>query len=1005
LFRDGLSIGTDSYSQKAIGGNVTLGSDYGAAIGTGLESFDGDIAEALIYNRALSPSEIAQMNDYLRAKWLPGSLARAPRPADGATDVCRKAVLSWEPTAGAPPANGHRVFFSSDSSEVEGGSAGANQGLTSDPEFDTAALPFALGYETTYYWRIDEANIVTGWDEGSVWQFTTEPLGYQMPNSSISARADSSEPGQGPENTINDSGLSDDLHSKEPEAMWISALGATQPNWIEYEFDKVYRLHKMWVWNHNTTLENTIGMGVKNATIEYSTDGENYTPLGPTHEFARAPGADGYAHNTEIDLEGVAARYVRITAASNWGGIFDQHGLSEVRFFYVPVRARDLYPEDEATVAVDVTLTWRGGREGVTNEVYLSTDAQAVANGSVSPAMLLSSTCESSYGPLSLDMGTTYYWKVSEVNNAGQPNAWHSDVLSFTTIDSRIVDNMDSYGDADTPGDPGGRIWYTWKDGQGWTDPAPGYSGNRSGSVVDRGTDPTLGGSALMYYYDNDGTNFFGTSGMKFYSEATATVADLPISTDWTIGGAKALSLWFYGDADNVAGPLDQMYMKLNGVKVPYDGAMTDVQESGWHEWLLDLASLGIDLSNVTSISIGFGDESNTTTPGASGLVIFDEIRLYPSRCILARRSEAFAGVDYIEDCVVDYRELEAMAGEWLGGGDVNPHLFPYQWVFERHSDNPVLSAVPGTWEATWFTVDSLIQTDGPLNMYYSASDVGNLNVKLGLAYSDDGIAWQRYSSDPIWENAWDHFLRDVRVYQFGDSDFWLYYSDGDEHIDLAFSNDGINWQNYEHNPILEVSQSWEYHVMQERVMKISENQWFMWYSTYAGGKPRVTGVATSEDGIHWSKYEDNPVLTLGEDGEWDDYSAFQPLVFHQDDYFHMIYTGSSTTNSTGYRLGYALSKDGILWTKSPDNPIFVPGSGGAWDAGKVSCPTLVRTGPNTFNIYYAGATASGATYLGIGLAQAQLNSIATNLNTDDITNFKDLAILAELWLESQMWP
>jgi predicted GH43/DUF377 family glycosyl hydrolase len=139
----------------------------------------------------------------------------------------------------------------------------------------------------------------------------------------------------------------------------------------------------------------------------------------------------------------------------------------------------------------------------------------------------------------------------------------------------------------------------------------------------------------------------------------------------------------------------------------------------------------------------------------------------------------------------------------------------------------------------------------------------------------------------------------------------------------LARSSDGIHWKNYEQNPILVPSQPWEHYVMQQRVLRL-DRLWHMWYSTY-GPKPRVTGYATSRDGTDWVKFEGNPVLPLGTPGQWDDYSAFQPFVFHQDDYFHMVYNGSSKRSPTGYRWGYAWSKDGIHWTKSPDNPIFLP--------------------------------------------------------------------------------
>jgi len=59
------------------------------------------------------------------------------------------------------------------------------------------------------------------------------------------------------------------------------------------------------------------------------------------------------------------AKSVRITANSNWGGpIFNQYGLSEVRFLYIPVNAREASPDSGATdVELDVTLRWRPGRE------------------------------------------------------------------------------------------------------------------------------------------------------------------------------------------------------------------------------------------------------------------------------------------------------------------------------------------------------------------------------------------------------------------------------------------------------------------------------------------------------------------------------------------------------------------------------------------------------------------------------------------------------------------
>ncbi|MHC4168243.1 MAG: discoidin domain-containing protein, partial [Planctomycetota bacterium] len=149
------------------------------------------------------------------------------------------------------------------------------------------------------------------------------------------------------------------------EDMWLGGF-EPQPTWIEYQFDKVYELHEMWVWNQNQAVESSIGYGFRDVSIEYSIDSIGYTTLGAAHEFAQAPGVPDNEHDTTVDLGGITAKYVRLTANSNWnlGGWLSQCGLSEVRFYYIPVWAREPEPADGAiNVYPDVVLGWRAGRE------------------------------------------------------------------------------------------------------------------------------------------------------------------------------------------------------------------------------------------------------------------------------------------------------------------------------------------------------------------------------------------------------------------------------------------------------------------------------------------------------------------------------------------------------------------------------------------------------------------------------------------------------------------
>ena len=65
--------------------------------------------------------------------------------------------------------------------------------------------------------------------------------------------------------------------------------------------------------------------------------------------------------------------------------------------------------------------------------------------------------------------------------------------------------------------------------------------------------------------------------------------------------------------------------MKINGVKVIYsDSANLAIRR--WNQWNIDLTSLGINLSNVSTFTIGF---ERTGATGGTGTVLFDDIRLY----------------------------------------------------------------------------------------------------------------------------------------------------------------------------------------------------------------------------------------------------------------------------------------------------------------------------------------------------------------------------------------
>ena len=536
----------------------------------------------------------------------PNTSARSPQPAHESRDVARdETALAWTP---GELAVSHDVYFGKSFEDVNAAT------LVSDAfKGNQAGTTYALDrleLETTYYWRIDEVNSPPDSTtfKGKVWSFATEPFAYPIGN--IIATASSSAPNQYPENTVNGSGLDAGglLHGNgSAGTMWISNLAGVQPSWIEYEFDQVYKLHQMQVWNYNETWERMIGVGVKDATIEYSVDGVDYTTLGTTHEFAQGPGAADYAHNTTVDFGGVTASHVRLTANSNWGGgILNQYGLSEIRFSYVPVVAREPFPASGATdVDLDVTLSWRAGREAVQHDVYLGTDEQAVLDGTAG----VTAVSRAKHGPLSLDLGQTYFWKVNEVNMAQTPDLWESDTWSFATPEYFVVEDFESFNDLAAEEEGSDLIYLTWIDGF---------------------DNPTANGSTMGYTVpfepsmETDTVHGDRQSAPMMYNNATAALSEVTrtfAAQNWTVHGVQTLSLWFFGDVNNVPG---QLYVKVNGAKVAYDGDSDNLRTPTWQPWNIDLASIGVNLQSVASLAIGIEGGS------AAGTLLLDDIRLYP---------------------------------------------------------------------------------------------------------------------------------------------------------------------------------------------------------------------------------------------------------------------------------------------------------------------------------------------------------------------------------------
>jgi hypothetical protein len=523
------------------------------------DEFTGQVDDVHFFNHPLSKDEIINV---MEGKGF--TLATRPEPPDGAVFYDTWLTLAWKP---GDFAVSHNVYFGENLEDVNDGTDNTFQGNQVDASLVVGfpGFPYSDGLVpgTTYYWRIDEVNLVnpdSPW-KGDLWSFTIPPKTAYSPD-----------PADGAEFVELNAQLS-----------WAIGFG-TKLHYIVFgdDFDEV-----------NNAESTPVG------------DRSNYNP-GPL-KMARTYYWRVDEYDGSETYKGDVWSFTTIGAVSGPN------------------------PADGAVdVKPSVVLTWDAGSVAILHNVYFGTDADAVKNATTDSPEYKGTKAfrDDSYEPDKLMLNTTYFWRIDEVNDFNPDSPWAGNIWSFTTGNFFVIDDFESYNSEDK------QIWLSWYDGIGFGGPGiePYFEGNRTGSIVgdedtDSYTEETIihsGKQSMPYFYDNN------KQGFLHYSEVELTL-DYP--RDWTHQGVDKLIIWFCGDSSNDAEPLYVAVSNSTGepsVVVYDDPAATQI--GVWSEWVIPLqifTDQGIDLTDVDRIAIGIGTQGNTTRPGGSGKMYFDDIRLY----------------------------------------------------------------------------------------------------------------------------------------------------------------------------------------------------------------------------------------------------------------------------------------------------------------------------------------------------------------------------------------
>jgi hypothetical protein len=128
------------------------------------------------------------------------------------------------------------------------------------------------------------------------------------------------------------------------------------------------------------------------------------------------------------------------------------------------------------------------------------------------------------------------------------------------------------------------------------------------------------------------------------------------------------------------------------------------------------------------------------------------------------------------------------------------------------------------------------------------------------------------------------------------------------------------------------------YYIFPGSLLTAEDGTYMMYYSGGPGFdilSSGAIGLATSEDGITWKKFDDpstkehpyaesDPVLVKGRKGEWDEFEIWTCSVIREGSRFEAYFCGSYLDTQTEHMsLGHAASENGIHWTRYKGNPIL----------------------------------------------------------------------------------
>jgi sucrose-6-phosphate hydrolase SacC (GH32 family) len=215
-----------------------------------------------------------------------------------------------------------------------------------------------------------------------------------------------------------------------------------------------------------------------------------------------------------------------------------------------------------------------------------------------------------------------------------------------------------------------------------------------------------------------------------------------------------------------------------------------------------------------------------------------------------------------------------------------------------------------------------------------------------GVKFDRSMVEFTPYKANPVFQgtgtDTWDKQIRErgFILKEGGEYKMWYtgYTEDSEPmYLGYATSDDGINWSRYSDEPIFNGKWTEDMFVFKDGGK----------YYMYAEGTHDIAHLLTSADGVNWEEQGDLVILETSGEPIPGPYGT--PAVWIEDEIWYLFYE----RNDLGIWL--ATSEDKKTWMNVQDEPVIMMGPE-AYDVGAVAANQVVKH-EGKYYLYYHGSS------------------------------------------------